>query len=262
MFTFAVDFLRMLKFSSVLGLVVLFSVAVYGQQQAVSHSRIPFSDSHNETISDFSKVFQYVAPVATNQYSWKNWSTVENFTFGKDRGSMHMVSDLSSLHPYFRDKIVSLIAACKAKGIELAVVEAYRSHSKQNEYRSMGKKYTRSSGGNSKHQYGLAVDVVPIVDSIPQWEDAKLWKKVGTAGEQLGLRWGGRWRTPYDPGHFEWTGGLSSYHLSGGIFPKVPMPELYPCLEEELAVLTESWKAWEVEQSTLSRKATSSSSMR
>jgi hypothetical protein len=50
----------------------------------------------------------------------------------------------------------------------------------------------------------------------------KLWKKVGAVGEQLGLRWGGRWRNPYDPGHFEWTGGLSSYHLSNGLLPYLP----------------------------------------
>ena len=109
---------------------------------------------------------------------------------------------------------------------------------------------------------GLAVDVVPMIDSVAQWDDARLWKKVGTTGEQLGLRWGGRWRNPYDPGHFEWTGGLSSYHLAGGFLPKVPQPELYPCLDDELALLTESWKAWEVEQSSVARKATSSSSMR
>ena len=186
---------------------------------------------------------------------------VENFTFGKDRGSLPMIADLDALHPYFRDKVSSLIAMCKAKGIELAIVESYRTHSKQNEYKSMGKNYTRSGGGKSKHQYGLAVDVVPMIDSVAQWNNAKLWRKVGVIGEQLGLRWGGRWKSLYDPGHFEWTGGLSSYHLSMGQWPHIPKAHNYPCLEEELIQLTEYWRAWEIEQSAITRKQTASSKM-
>src|SRR3990170_6849590 len=95
---------------------------------------------------------------------WKDWSYVENYAFGKDRGSLPMINDLKSLHPFFRDQIVKLIELCKAKGIELAIVETYRTHAKQHEYKTMGKKYTTSKAGQSKHQYGLAVDVVPVVN--------------------------------------------------------------------------------------------------
>src|SRR5687768_2246477 len=49
---------------------------------------------------------------------WKNWRLVQNYSFGKDRGSMPMIADLSALHPYFRDRIVELIKICKSKGIE------------------------------------------------------------------------------------------------------------------------------------------------
>ena len=42
---------------------------------------------------------------------WKQWSSVENFTFGKDRGAMTMITDIRALHPYFRDQIRTLIAA-------------------------------------------------------------------------------------------------------------------------------------------------------
>ncbi|HYC87447.1 MAG TPA: hypothetical protein VEB86_19575, partial [Chryseosolibacter sp.] len=78
---------------------------------------------------------------------WKEWKMVDNHTFGKDRGSIPMIADLRSLHPYFRDKIALLIRKCEAKGITLAVVESYRTHAKQSEYYSMGRKYTRSAGG-------------------------------------------------------------------------------------------------------------------
>ena len=186
---------------------------------------------------------------------WKHWSFVENYTFGKDRGPLPMINDLNSLHPFFRDQIVELIKRCKAKGIELEIVETYRTHAKQHEYKSMGKKYTSFGAGRSRHQYGLAIDIVPIVNSVAVWDNIALWRKIGLVGEKLGLRWGGRWRNPYDPGHFEWTGGLTSYHLGVGKLPTLPIfAKRYPCLEEDLKILRKYWKEWETTQSSLTRK--------
>jgi hypothetical protein len=180
---------------------------------------------------------------------WKNWALVENNTFGKNRGDLEMITDVNALHPYFRDKVLDLIEHCKAKGIELAFVETYRTHAKQNEYKGMGKKYTRSGGGKSKHQYGLAVDVVPIINGEAQWDNLALWKKIGIIGEKLGLRWGGRWRYPFDPGHFEWTGGLNTASLSAGYEPYIATEkDLYPCLDEDLSLLRRYWKEWEITQ--------------
>ena len=187
--------------------------------------------------------------------TWKTWSFVENYAFGKDRGDLPMITDLNSLHPFFRDQILNLIAKCKAKGIDLVIVETYRTHAKQHEYKTMGKKYTNSGAGHSKHQYGLAVDVVPVVDSVAVWNNTLLWRKIGAVGEKLGLRWGGRWRKPYDPGHFEWTGGLTSSHLVKGSLPMLPnFVDRYPCLEEDIQVLRRYWNEWETSQSAMTRK--------
>jgi hypothetical protein len=186
---------------------------------------------------------------------WKVWSTVGNHTFGKNRGEIAMITDVNALHPYFRDKVQQLITICRAKGIELAFVETYRTHAKQAEYKGMGKKYTRSGAGKSKHQYGLAVDVVPVIGDSAVWHNPVLWKQVGSVGERLGLRWGGRWRRPYDPGHFEWTSGLNTVDLSSGKEPFVPKKEeLYPCLERDVEQLRKYWTAWETEQSSSTRK--------
>jgi hypothetical protein len=186
---------------------------------------------------------------------WRNWLTAENHAFDKNRGSIPMITDLNALHPYFRDKVIELIARCKAKGIELAVVETYRTHTKQAEYKTMGKKYTSSGAGKSKHQYGLAVDVVPIVNGKAQWANLALWRKIGVTGERLGLRWGGRWRHPFDPGHFEWTGGLNTSDLITGKEPYIPNQETkYPCLRDDVFQLRKFWDAWEAEQSAITRK--------
>jgi len=186
---------------------------------------------------------------------WKHWTTVDNYTFGKDRGSLPMITELNALHPYFRDKILELIRRCEAKGIHLAIVETYRTHAKQSEYKAMGKKFTRSGAGKSKHQYGLAIDVVPIVNGEAQWHNKYLWNRIGVLGEQLGLRWGGRWRSLYDPGHFEWTGGLSTTDLAQGKYPYIPKKEIhYPCLDDDIRMLNRYWRAWETEQASYANK--------
>jgi hypothetical protein len=200
-------------------------------------------------------------PLFDTLNGWKEWQIVNNYSFGKNRGSLPMITDLQSLHPYFRDQILELIRICKASGITLAVVESYRTHAKQAEYYGMGAKYTSTAGGKSKHQYGLAVDVVPMVDSVAVWDNAKLWRKIGVAGERLGLRWGGRWRVLYDPGHFEWS-GISIYQLAKGYLPRIPHTKwaVYPCIEEDIQRLKKYWEAWEVEQSVIAKNGSPLSS--
>ncbi|NOT73346.1 MAG: hypothetical protein HOP08_00360 [Cyclobacteriaceae bacterium] len=227
---------------------------------SAQNSMVPYAPveakSQIDLFQHFSQPFPYRNWQNSNdtEDAWKEWAMVENYTFGKNRGSIPMIADLQSLHPYFRDKVMELIRVCKTKGIELAIVETYRTRTKQNEYKTMGRKYTRASAGSSKHQYGLAVDVVPVIDSVIQWNNIALWRKVGVMGERLGLRWGGRWRRPFDPAHFEWTGGVGTQQLAQGNFPNVPKVHQYPCIDEDLKELQRHWKAWETEQSVSASK--------
>ncbi len=243
-------------------LVVLLNLVLFISASAQSKLTID-SDQYLDNLYDQSMVFDTTQVVLKESYSvlidplsgWKEWRTVDNYFFGKNRGSLPMIADLKSLHPYFRDRIVELIRVCKASGITLAIVESYRTPAKQAEYYGMGAKYTSTAGGKSKHQYGLAVDLVPIVDSLAVWDNAKLWRKIGVAGERLGLRWGGRWHVLYDPGHFEWSGGISIYQLVKGYLPKLPHTkwEVYPCIEEDIKLLQKYWEAWGVEQSVIAK---------
>src|SRR5690349_18996225 len=126
-------------------------------QETIAASARPYSLEHGYAVAGMMGSFD--APILQEEpvepvEEWTTWSTVENFAFGKDRGSMPMITDLDALHPFFRSKVAALIEACREKGIELAIVETYRTRAKQNEYRSMGRIYTRSGGGKSKHQYG------------------------------------------------------------------------------------------------------------
>ena len=65
---------------------------------------------------------------------------------------------------------------------------------------------TNAKPGDSYHQYGLAIDVVPrAYKSMPDWNPSgPQWEAIGRLGEGLGLTWGGRWSKPDKP-HFQLT---------------------------------------------------------
>lgn len=242
--------------------VIVFASSFISSLAASAQSASPASPDYlNHLLSDailfdtssVEKVQKEIVSATESPEMWKQWHTVNNHHFGKDRGSLPMITDLGALHPFFRDKVMLLIEKCKAAGIELAVVESYRTRSKQAEYYAMGSKYTSKRGGMSRHQYGLAVDVVPMVDSVAVWNNPRLWRKIGGIGERLGLTWGGRWRVLYDPGHFEWSGGVSRHQLAKGLPPRIPASrsDEYVSLETQLEKLHTYWQAWEVEQSMM-----------
>ena len=59
---------------------------------------------------------------------------------------------------------------------------------------------TGAPAGQSAHNYGLAIDVAPIVNG--QLDYNINWGEVGGLGESFGFEWGGRWSNPDRP-HFE-----------------------------------------------------------
>ena len=84
-----------------------------------------------------------------------------------------------------------------------------------------GKKVTNASAGLSYHNYGLAVDIVLIIDGKnASWDiksdfdgDKKAdWMEVVTIFKQYGWTWGGDWKFTDYP-HFEKTFGYSVRQL-------------------------------------------------
>jgi len=130
-----------------------------------------------------------------------------------------VITDLVHLHPAFRNKVIDLMVLCNKEGIELKVSETYRSVSRQNKLRSYGSHVTTLVGGDSRHQHGLAIDVVPYRRHKLAWNESTL-NRIGRLAEGLGLGWGGRWRKPYDPGHLEWK--IKTEDLRAGILPHTP----------------------------------------
>lgn len=112
-------------------------------------------------------------------------------------------TELSFLRQPFRDSVVLFLRDCESRGIHLVIVETYRTPDRQDVLKKRGR--SRLRGDQSKHQHGLAIDVVPTKHGKFIWHDRKLWNRIGKLGKKRCMLWGGDWQRLYDPGHFEYS---------------------------------------------------------
>lgn len=72
-----------------------------------------------------------------------------------------------------------------------------------------GKIVTNAPPGHSYHNFGLAVDVVPMTELGPDWNlSHPQWQRLVAVGTSLGLTAGAGFRTFPDYPHFQLTGSL------------------------------------------------------
>jgi len=105
---------------------------------------------------------------------------------------------LSDLQPAFGAKARSFQAKCELVGIDVLIYCTLRGFDEQDELYAQGRKtkgkiVTNARGGESFHQYGIALDCVPLVGGKPAWGDTSLYAKIGAIGEECGMVWAGRW---------------------------------------------------------------------
>ncbi len=119
---------------------------------------------------------------------------------------------LKKIHPELASRIRAVVAALAPAGINIEVVQGLRTIAEQNELYKQGRTkkgpvVTNAKGGQSNHNYGLAVDVVPFVNGQPQWNAPNsVWMAIGHEGNKLGLEWGGSWKKFIDKPHLQLPG--------------------------------------------------------
>jgi len=113
---------------------------------------------------------------------------------------------LDDLSPRFRPLAFELLARLTEAGIPVLVVDTLRTPEEHAANLAKGVSWT----ARSKHLDGDAIDICPYAIFDVSGPDKLLWDaghpvwvKIGTIGEALGLRWGGRWKQK-DMGHFEY----------------------------------------------------------
>lgn len=115
---------------------------------------------------------------------------------------------LEGLHPELKKRGLALLERLHAEGIHVKLLMGYTPY----------KKRTRIGPGGwaNWHEFGLAFDLnltkrKSLSDAKAHFDaDAKVWARVGAIALELGLVWGGSWRSSYDPFHFEWHPGADA----------------------------------------------------
>lgn len=132
---------------------------------------------------------------------------------------------LAKVHPVLAEKVAKVIADLAVAGRDVRVVQGLRTYAEQNALYAQGRtkpgqRVTKAKGGQSNHNFGLAVDLCPFENGKPDWNDTRGFDAIGVAGKKHGLNWGGDWKFVDKP-HLELKHGLTMaqcryFHDKGG----------------------------------------------
>lgn len=119
------------------------------------------------------------------------------------------------LHPSVRDEVVKIVAECDKEltgRAKVRIAQGLRTFAEQDALYKQRPKVTNAKGGQSIHNYGLAVDIVLIIDgktaswdTAKDWDNDKIsdWMEVVKIFKAHGWNWGGDWKSFKDLPHFE-----------------------------------------------------------
>ena len=138
--------------------------------------------------------------------------------------------DVNELHPYVKELALKLQKEAKKQGLDMKVIDTYRSKERQDFLYSQGRTRPGSIVTNAKgsdmasyHNWRLAFDCIQNKKGYEY--DSKFLNKLGKIGQSIGLEWGGGWSGFKDAPHFQYTFGLSIKDLKNGKKPPEYKPE-------------------------------------
>ncbi|SDL03715.1 peptidoglycan L-alanyl-D-glutamate endopeptidase CwlK [Paenibacillus sp. ov031] len=142
---------------------------------------------------------------------------------------------ITGLHPVVAESEKLLVRKAARRGIEIVITHDFRSINEQdalyNQGRSLsGNIVTNAKGGESYHNYGLAIDfalrtpegdVVWDMERDDNGNGKPDWLEVVELAKELGFTWGGDWDNFPDYPHLQMDFGLSINDLKRGKRPPV-----------------------------------------
>lgn len=140
----------------------------------------------------------------------------------------------SALHPIIETKRDQLVAQAGDIGIDVVITDGFRSIDEQDQIHQQGRSasgsiVTYAEGGESYHNYGLAIDfALRLPDGSVVWDIERDdngngrpdWFEVADIGKELGFEWGGDWNRFKDYPHLQMDFGLSIRQLQDGYRPE------------------------------------------
>lgn len=131
--------------------------------------------------------------------------------------------ELERLHPKVARKLNKILQKAEQSDLEILITDGYRTNAEQNKLYAQGrtrsgKIVTNAKGGQSLHNYGLAVDIVPVLSNGQiDYSDYDTYKLFASLAKEEGFAWGGDWKKFKDVPHFEYTEGHDwQYFAKGG----------------------------------------------
>lgn len=141
------------------------------------------------------------------------------------------IGRVALLHPSRREEVVNIIDKVEANfpaNMAIRIVQGLRTFAEQDALYNQRPKVTKAKGGQSLHNYGLAIDFSIMHDKDNNgsfeelsWDtaldfdkDGKIdWQEVVAEFEKAGWEWGGKWRTFKDYPHCQKTNGFTWQQL-------------------------------------------------
>jgi peptidoglycan LD-endopeptidase CwlK len=117
---------------------------------------------------------------------------------------------LSDLRPEIVGLVHDFLNEVQLRGIDMLVTCTLRSDDEQAALYAQGRSapgpiVTDAPAGESAHNHGLAIDVVPMVNGKPDWNGSdSVWEQLGMIGQSCGLEWAGEPGFPFpEKPHFQ-----------------------------------------------------------
>lgn len=115
--------------------------------------------------------------------------------------------NIATLLPEVQPMARALVQKAAANGIQIKVLSGLRSYTEQDALYAQGRIasgniVTNARGGYSNHNFGIAFDI-GVFEGNRYLGTSPKYKAVGVLGMDLGLEWGGSWKSIVDEPHFQ-----------------------------------------------------------
>jgi peptidoglycan L-alanyl-D-glutamate endopeptidase CwlK len=110
-------------------------------------------------------------------------------------------SNINTLLPEVQGIARFLIEQAANAGISIKILSGLRTYAEQDALYKQGG-VTKARGGYSNHNFGIAFDI-GVFEGTKYIPESSKYKAVGSLGVQLGLDWGGNWKSFKDEPHFQ-----------------------------------------------------------
>ena len=114
---------------------------------------------------------------------------------------------IATLLPPVQKLARALVQKAADNGIRIKIISGLRTYEEQDALYAQGRTtpgniVTKAKGGYSNHNFGIAFDI-GVFEGSNYLTDSPKYKAVGVVGTELGLDWGGNWKTINDQPHFQ-----------------------------------------------------------